>query len=51
MGQEAEWQIVPTALIAGMADPDKTKAGRAAAGMLGQVKFDLAKLESAFESR
>lgn len=44
------WQIVPMALI-DMSDPDKTKAGRVAAEMLRQVKFDIAKLASAFEGR
>jgi predicted 3-demethylubiquinone-9 3-methyltransferase (glyoxalase superfamily) len=42
------WQIVPTALGRMMADPDATKAKRAAAEMLRQVKFDIAKLEAAF---
>jgi predicted 3-demethylubiquinone-9 3-methyltransferase (glyoxalase superfamily) len=41
------WQIVPTALIDMMTDPDKTKASRAAAEMLRQVKFDIAKLKAA----
>lgn len=45
------WQIVPTALMDMMADPDKRKARRAAAEMLRQVKFDIAKLESAFKGR
>jgi predicted 3-demethylubiquinone-9 3-methyltransferase (glyoxalase superfamily) len=42
------WQIMPERLIDMMADPDRRKAGRAAAEMLKQVKLDIAKLESAF---
>jgi predicted 3-demethylubiquinone-9 3-methyltransferase (glyoxalase superfamily) len=42
------WQIVPTALGRLMTSPDKAKAGRAAQEMLRQVKFDIAKLEAAF---
>jgi len=45
------WQIVPTALARMMADPDAAKAKRAAAEMLTQVKFDIAKLEAAFHGR
>ena len=45
------WQIVPTALGGMMADPDAAKASRAAAEMLKQVKFDIAKLEAAYRGR
>jgi predicted 3-demethylubiquinone-9 3-methyltransferase (glyoxalase superfamily) len=45
------WQIVPTVLGAMMTDPDKAKAKRAADEMLKQVKFDIAKLEAAFQGR
>lgn len=45
------WQIVPTALGKMTTDPDKTKAKRAAEEMLKQVKFDIAKLEAAFNGR
>jgi predicted 3-demethylubiquinone-9 3-methyltransferase (glyoxalase superfamily) len=45
------WQIVPTALLGMMADPDKAKARRAAEEMMRQVKFDIAKLEAAFNGR
>lgn len=45
------WQIVPTALGEMMTDPDKTKARRAAQEMMKQVKFDIAKLEAAFNGR
>jgi predicted 3-demethylubiquinone-9 3-methyltransferase (glyoxalase superfamily) len=44
------WQIVPAVLNDMMTDPDKKKAGRVAAEMLRQVKFDIAKLESAFNA-
>jgi predicted 3-demethylubiquinone-9 3-methyltransferase (glyoxalase superfamily) len=43
------WQIVPTVLADMMSDPDKKKAGRVAAEMLKQVKFDIAKLMKAFD--
>lgn len=42
------WQIVPVVLGKMMTDPDRKKAGRVAAEMLKQVKFDIAKLECAF---
>jgi predicted 3-demethylubiquinone-9 3-methyltransferase (glyoxalase superfamily) len=42
------WQIAPTVLGEMMADKDKAKAKRAAEEMLRQVKFDIAKLEAAF---
>jgi predicted 3-demethylubiquinone-9 3-methyltransferase (glyoxalase superfamily) len=45
------WQITPAVLGKMMADPDRTKAGRAAAEMLKQVKLDVAKLEAAFRGR
>jgi predicted 3-demethylubiquinone-9 3-methyltransferase (glyoxalase superfamily) len=45
------WQIVPTALGEMMTAKDKTKAKRAAEEMLRQVKFDIAKLEAAFDGR
>lgn len=45
------WQIVPTVLGAMMAHEDKAKAQRAAEEMLRQVKFDIAKLEAAFDGR
>ena len=45
------WQICPTVLLKMMADPDKTKARRAAQEMMKQVKFDIAKLEAAFNGR
>jgi len=45
------WQIVPAALAEMMSDPDRTKAARAAAEMLRQVKFDIARLKKAFDGR
>jgi len=41
------WQIVPTALAQMMADPDRTKAQRAADAMLKMVKLDIAALQTA----
>lgn len=45
------WQIVPTALGEMMTDADATKVKRVAEEMLKQVKFDVAKLEAAFQGR
>jgi predicted 3-demethylubiquinone-9 3-methyltransferase (glyoxalase superfamily) len=45
------WQIYPTALMRMVKDPDKTKAARAAKEMMNQMKFDIAKLEAAFNGR
>jgi predicted 3-demethylubiquinone-9 3-methyltransferase (glyoxalase superfamily) len=45
------WQIVPAVLGEMMADPDRTKARRAAEAMLKMVKIDIAGLEAAFEGR
>lgn len=45
------WQIAPTQLGEMMSDPDPAKAKRAAEEMLRQVKFDLAKLQAAYEGR
>jgi predicted 3-demethylubiquinone-9 3-methyltransferase (glyoxalase superfamily) len=42
------WQIVPTVLGEMMSAKDTVKARRAAEEMLRQVKFDIAKLEAAF---
>lgn len=43
------WQIVPTALGRMMTGSDKAKVKRVSDEMLRQVKFDIAKLEAAFE--
>ena len=45
------WQIAPTVLGQMMTDKDRAKAKRAADEMLRQVKFDIAKLEAAFNGR
>jgi predicted 3-demethylubiquinone-9 3-methyltransferase (glyoxalase superfamily) len=45
------WQIYPIALMEMMADRDKKKAARVATEMQNQVKFDIAKLKSAFKGR
>jgi predicted 3-demethylubiquinone-9 3-methyltransferase (glyoxalase superfamily) len=45
------WQIVPTVLGEMMSSPERTKARRVAEEMMKQVKFDIAKLEAAFEGR
>jgi predicted 3-demethylubiquinone-9 3-methyltransferase (glyoxalase superfamily) len=45
------WQIWPTALGKMMSDPDLTKSRRAAEAMLKQIKFDIAKIEAAYEGR
>jgi predicted 3-demethylubiquinone-9 3-methyltransferase (glyoxalase superfamily) len=42
------WQIQPTKLNEWIADKDPVKARRVAEEMMRQVKFDLAKLEAAF---
>jgi predicted 3-demethylubiquinone-9 3-methyltransferase (glyoxalase superfamily) len=42
------WQIQPTVLGEMMTSKDKAKAKRAAEEMLRQVKFDIAKLEAAY---
>lgn len=45
------WQIVPTALGRMMTDSDPEKVQRVSKEMLRQIKFDVAKLEAAFEGR
>lgn len=45
------WQIVPAMLGELMADRDQTKAKRVADEMLKQVKFDIAKLQAAYDGR
>ena len=41
------WQVVPTKLVALLADPDPVKAGRVGAALMQMGKLDLAKLEAA----
>jgi predicted 3-demethylubiquinone-9 3-methyltransferase (glyoxalase superfamily) len=45
------WQIVPTMLTDLMGDPDQTKGKRVAEEMMRQVKFDIAKLQAAYDGR
>jgi predicted 3-demethylubiquinone-9 3-methyltransferase (glyoxalase superfamily) len=45
------WQIVPSMLQQWMADPDRAKATRVTQAMLQMQKFEIAKLEAAFEGR
>ncbi|HZF30203.1 MAG TPA: VOC family protein [Gammaproteobacteria bacterium] len=45
------WQIVPAVLGEMLTSSDRAKAKRAAEEMLRQVKFDVAKLERAFNGR
>ena len=45
------WQIVPSGLADMVADRDRTKAKRLTQEVLAQVKFDIGKLEGAFEGR
>jgi predicted 3-demethylubiquinone-9 3-methyltransferase (glyoxalase superfamily) len=45
------WQIVPSALIDMLADPDREKAKRAMEAMLTMVKLDIAQLQRAYEGR
>ena len=42
------WQIIPTVLGEMIADPDRTRAARAAQAMLKMVKLDIAQLEAAY---
>jgi predicted 3-demethylubiquinone-9 3-methyltransferase (glyoxalase superfamily) len=45
------WQITPVALMEMMGSKDKKKAGRVAAEMQRQVKFDIKKLKDAFNGK
>lgn len=45
------WQIHPRVLGDMLTDKDPAKAKRAAAEMMTQVKFDIAKLQAAYEGR
>jgi predicted 3-demethylubiquinone-9 3-methyltransferase (glyoxalase superfamily) len=42
------WQIVPTALLDMLNDPDPDKSARATSAMMTMTKFDIATLERAF---
>jgi predicted 3-demethylubiquinone-9 3-methyltransferase (glyoxalase superfamily) len=41
------WQIVPTAMMRLLSDPDRRRAERATKAMMGMVKLDIAALERA----
>jgi 2-polyprenyl-6-hydroxyphenyl methylase/3-demethylubiquinone-9 3-methyltransferase len=41
------WQVVPRALTAALADPDRAAAARAMQAMMGMVKIDIAAIEAA----
>jgi predicted 3-demethylubiquinone-9 3-methyltransferase (glyoxalase superfamily) len=43
------WQIVPSALLRLLSDPDQEKAGRAMQAMMGMKKIEIAELERAAE--
>jgi predicted 3-demethylubiquinone-9 3-methyltransferase (glyoxalase superfamily) len=43
------WQIVPTAMLKMLSDPDRAKAARAMQAMMQMVKLDIAELQRAFE--
>ena len=45
------WQIVPKVVPAMLADPDKAKAQRAMAAVMGMVKIDIAAVQAAFEGK
>jgi predicted 3-demethylubiquinone-9 3-methyltransferase (glyoxalase superfamily) len=45
------WQIVPKVLMEMMGDKDQAKAGRTMAAMMQMVKFDIKKLQTAYEGR
>ncbi|MGH6829682.1 MAG: VOC family protein [Methylocella sp.] len=44
------WQVVPTALLEMIADPDRVKSQKATAAMLQMKKLDIAALQRAFDS-
>jgi predicted 3-demethylubiquinone-9 3-methyltransferase (glyoxalase superfamily) len=45
------WQIVPSALNSMMDDSDREKARRVGEAMMKMVKFDIAKLQAAFDGK
>ena len=45
------WQVVPTAMIAMLQDPDKAKVNRAFKAMLEMKKLDIAALQRAFDGK
>ena len=45
------WQIVPKAFMEMVADKDPAKVGRVMAAMMQMVKFDIKKLQAAYDGR
>jgi predicted 3-demethylubiquinone-9 3-methyltransferase (glyoxalase superfamily) len=45
------WQIVPKAFMKMIGDKDQAKAGRAMTAMMQMVKFDIKKLQAAYDGR
>jgi predicted 3-demethylubiquinone-9 3-methyltransferase (glyoxalase superfamily) len=45
------WQMVPAVLGNMMTDPDREKARRAGDAMMKMVKFDIARLQAAFDGK
>jgi predicted 3-demethylubiquinone-9 3-methyltransferase (glyoxalase superfamily) len=45
------WQIVPKVMFKMLSDPDKEKSKRASDAMMKMVKFDIAKLQAAYEGK
>ena len=43
------WQIVPSALVTMMADPDPVRSKRVSDAMLQMIKLDIAELEKAYQ--
>ena len=45
------WQIVPRVLMEMIGDKDQAKADRAMTAMMQMVKFDIKKLQTAYDGR
>jgi predicted 3-demethylubiquinone-9 3-methyltransferase (glyoxalase superfamily) len=45
------WQVVPSVLGDYMADPDQEKVKRVTAAFMEMKKFDIAKLQAAYEGK
>lgn len=45
------WQIIPTAMIKMLSDPDRAKSGRAMQAMMQMKKLDIAKMQAAFDGK
>ncbi len=45
------WQIVPTVFMEMIGDKDQAKVGRVMAAMMQMVKFDIKKLQAAYDGR